>query len=61
VPGIDQSLPAIGCAVCLNIKGDRRQATTIVSGFAVCDEHVELASHPEFSIWRLRHRGRGAV
>lgn len=49
----------IGCCVCLNIKGQRVAASTVVAGYAVCDEHIELAGRPDFSIWHLTtYRGQ---
>lgn len=43
----------IHCCVCLNQRKERLAATTIVSGYAVCDEHIELAGSPKFSIFNL--------
>lgn len=49
------SIEPIGCAICLNMDNTRRTpATTIASGYSVCDEHVGLASTPGFDIFRLR-------
>jgi hypothetical protein len=31
---------------------------TIVKGYAVCDEHVELVSRPDFDIFHLRGESR---
>lgn len=44
----------IGCCICLNQQRKRLAATTVVSGYAVCDEHVELAGAPGFSIHKIR-------
>lgn len=49
---------AISCCICLNQRGKRLPATTIVSGYAVCDEHVELAGAPGFSIHKIRGEQR---
>jgi hypothetical protein len=42
----------VHCCFCLNLfKGDRSRtvATTVISGYAVCDEHLEwLSAHPTF-------------
>jgi len=43
----------IHCCICLNQRKDRLPATTIVGGYAVCDEHIELAGAPGFSIFKL--------
>jgi hypothetical protein len=48
------SVHFISCAVCLNLKGLRCQADTVVKGYSVCDEHVELVSNPNFNIATLK-------
>lgn len=54
----DQSdKPTIRCCVCLN-QGRRTAMATIVKGYAVCDEHVELVSRPDFDIFHLRGESR---
>jgi hypothetical protein len=46
---------AIHCAVCLNTRNPPwPQATTIINGYAVCDDHTELVSRPDFNIFTLR-------
>ena len=47
----------IGCAVCLNLDGERTPATAVVQGYSVCDGHVDLVSNPGFNIYHLR-KGR---
>lgn len=44
----------IGCVVCLNLKGERVAAEHVVSGYSVCEKHVELASKPGFDIFSLK-------
>lgn len=46
----------IGCAVCLNVKGERLPAAAIVKGYSVCDEHVAVADQPGFNIFNLKGR-----
>jgi hypothetical protein len=46
----------ISCCLCLNIKGKRIPATTIVKGYAVCDDHIAVAAEPHFDIMRLSKR-----
>jgi len=41
----------IGCAVCLNLTGQRVPAEFIAGGLSVCEKHVELASHK--NIWDI--------
>ena len=48
--------PFIGCAVCLNIKGTRVPATTIIKGYSVCDEHTEVVGRAGFNIFNLKGR-----
>jgi hypothetical protein len=54
----------IWCCCCLNLDNtDAADATTIVSGYAVCDQHADLLTG-EFSdfaalIRRLKTRGPG--
>jgi hypothetical protein len=48
----------ISCAVCLNLKGLRCQADTVVKGYSVCDEHVALVENPDFNIFNLKAQGR---
>ena len=43
----------IGCAICLNISGNRIPADAIIGGYSVCTEHVLLASNENFEIHRL--------
>jgi hypothetical protein len=43
----------IHCCVCLN-QNRWTPATTIIKGYACCDEHVELVSRPDFDIFHLR-------
>lgn len=43
----------IHCCVCLNQRKERLPATTIVKGYAVCDDHIELVGHTGFSIFKL--------
>lgn len=54
-PGVE-----LRCAICLNQREQRVPATTIVRGYAVCDEHVELAGAPGFDIQKVR-KGRQAT
>jgi len=44
----------VACCVCLNLQGDRIPMVTIVKGYAVCEEHIQLVSAPGFDIFRLR-------
>jgi hypothetical protein len=53
--------PFIACAICLNQRGERVPHTTIVNGYAVCDQHVSLVSQPEFSIFTISAHPRNAV
>jgi hypothetical protein len=53
--------PGIGCCICINQKKRRISATTVVKGYAVCDEHVELVSNPDFNIFALGPKGSTAV
>jgi hypothetical protein len=46
----------IGCCLCLNIKGKRVAASTIVKGYAVCDDHIMVVAEPHFDIMRLARR-----
>lgn len=46
----------VNCCVCLNLSGDRVAAVTVIGGYAVCQQHVELASKPGFDLWSL-HAG----
>jgi hypothetical protein len=48
----------ISCCLCLNIKGKRVPATTIVKGYAVCDDHVMVVAEPHFDLFRLSRRAR---
>ena len=50
--------PVIHCCCCLNLSGNAVPAETIVNGYAVCDEHVDLASHPKFDIFALKKEKR---
>ena len=47
----------ISCCVCLN-RGKRVSAVSVVKGYAVCSEHVDLVAKPGFDIFRLRPAGR---
>jgi hypothetical protein len=51
----------IHCCICLNFSGDLIQAVTIIKGYAVCDEHVDLVSRGEFDIFKLGPRKKRAV
>lgn len=51
---IDAPPGTIGCCICLNQRSRRVAATTIVAGYAVCDDHVKLAGAPGFSIQKIR-------
>jgi hypothetical protein len=51
----------VACACCLNFFGERRKATTIVNGYAVCDEHITLVSQPGFELRPMEKRKRSAV
>jgi len=42
------------CCVCFNLTGKRVRMFTMVKGYAVCEEHVQLVSAPGFDIFRLR-------
>ena len=46
----------ISCCICLNMKGRRIPATTIVKGYSVCDDHVSVVSVPHFDIQRIARR-----
>jgi len=48
----------ISCCVCLNVKGKRVPATTVVKGYAVCDNHITVACAPNFNLWEMTRRGR---
>lgn len=48
----------IGCCVCLNRGGKRVEATTVVKGYAVCANHVDLVSQPEFDIFAIGKQER---
>lgn len=50
----------ISCCICLN-QGRRTQMTTIIKGYAVCDEHVALVSQPHFDIFSLVGGARKSV
>lgn len=50
----------IACAICLNIKGKRIPMTTMVRGYAVCADHVNLVANPQFDIFSIRPR-KGVV
>jgi hypothetical protein len=43
---------AVHCAICFN-QGRLVDYETVVGGVAVCADHIELASRPDFSIWNL--------
>jgi hypothetical protein len=51
---------AIHCAICLN-RGQDVAATTLVKGYAVCQEHMELVSRPNFDIFDLIVKRRHPV
>jgi hypothetical protein len=53
--------PGIHCCICLNREAGRVQAVTIVKGYAVCEEHVELVSNPGFDIFKIKSQRKGAV
>jgi hypothetical protein len=48
----------ISCCLCLNIKGKRVAATTIVKGYAVCDDHIQVAAEPRFDLFRMTRSSR---
>lgn len=49
-----RTVPAgISCAICLNQRGERIQAETIVKGYAVCARHINLVAQPTFDIFKL--------
>jgi len=43
----------IACCICLNQRGVREPMTTIIKGYAVCDQHRSLVSQPEFDIFTI--------
>jgi hypothetical protein len=49
----------IHCCICLNQKGTLIAASTVVKGYAVCAEHVDLVSRPDFDIHRIKAASRG--
>lgn len=48
------------CAICLN-QGQKVQATTLVKGYASCEDHVPLVSRPGFDIFEVFGGKQGAV
>lgn len=52
----DPAANFIACCICLNQRGERVPHSTVVKGYAVCDQHISLVSQPEFDIFTL---GRG--
>ena len=44
----------VSCAVCLNLKGLRCQADTVVKGYSVCEDHVAIVENPNFNIFNLK-------
>jgi hypothetical protein len=49
------------CCVCFILTGKRVPHLTVIRGYAVCADHVELATKPEFNIFNLRPAPKGAV
>jgi hypothetical protein len=47
----DNIAPFIACCICLNQRGERVPYSTIIKGYAVCDQHISLVSQPEFDIF----------
>jgi hypothetical protein len=44
----------VGCAICLNLRGERVRAQVTVNGLSVCVDHAPLAARPGFDIGRIR-------
>lgn len=56
----DRDVP-IHCCICINVgRGEaaRTPATTVVMGYAVCNEHTELMSHQDFQFSRYVEAAR---
>ena len=41
------------CCVCFILTGKRVKHLTVIKGYAVCADHVELVSAPGFDIFKL--------
>jgi hypothetical protein len=43
---------AVHCCICVN-QGKQTEYETVVNGYAVCADHMELVSQPGFDIMSL--------
>ena len=51
----------VACAVCLNQSGKRVKMATIIKGYAVCEDHIDIVSAPGFDVYMLRTDRRKAL
>ena len=42
----------IHCCICLNLSTKRVEAITLMHGYAVCEEHMDVIKHHDFDFSR---------